>query len=335
MASKRSIPTDLFWDEAFSEMSGETQSIFLGLVLGADDHGRGVASVKSLGRMLAKDPALIHAALAILQESEFVQCYQVEGKDYYHIRRWEEWETLNKPARSRYPAPPQTRSTKASPAFSEKAPQIPGKSETFSEKASENPRKSGVFSEKVLESPGKSGAFWENAGEAQKIRPEEEGKGREGEEEGEDCHTESKPANVLTFPTRDDDEIREKAVQTEPAAVTEAQVAGILRLPVTDALKRLVVEYASLPGLSLLGEADAAREWIQDAGRNKGRKSLTVAFFRSWLKRESEAIEQRRVRLRQAATGTTGASGSQQERRRLPSLMHLAEEDRVAKGGKG
>ncbi len=66
------------------------------------------------------------------------------------------------------------------------------------------------------------------------------------------------------------------------------QVAGILKLPVTDDLARVVADYLARPGLSLLGEADAAAEWIGDPKRNRKRQPMTPAFFRRWLKRETE-----------------------------------------------
>ena len=60
----------------------------------------------------------------------------------------------------------------------------------------------------------------------------------------------------------------------------------ILNLPVTERLQRVVADYLDDSSLSLLGEADAAREWIEDPRRNRKRKQLTPAFFRCWLKRE-------------------------------------------------
>ena len=45
-------------------------------------------------------------------------------------------------------------------------------------------------------------------------------------------------------------------------------MAAILKLPVTDDLARVVADYLARPGLSLLGEADAAVEWIADPKRN-------------------------------------------------------------------
>jgi hypothetical protein len=39
MAHSRSIPTQLFWDPAFSLLDSDTQIILLGLTLIADDEG--------------------------------------------------------------------------------------------------------------------------------------------------------------------------------------------------------------------------------------------------------------------------------------------------------
>src|SRR5262249_44005402 len=161
-------------------------------------------------------------------------------------------------------------------------------------------------------------------------------------DEGEQQPEAKATGKVLPFPkppeSFDSDSLRcsEKA-QGEPAAEIHAlvePVARILQLPVTDALSRLVAEYVCIPGLSLLGEADAAREWIGDSRRNKQRKSMSVAFFRRWLKREAEALARQRILLSQEiitlATGTTGAPPStdalKDARRRPPSLMHLADE---------
>ena len=66
------------------------------------------------------------------------------------------------------------------------------------------------------------------------------------------------------------------------------QVATILKLHITDDLARVVADYLAHPGLSLLGEADSAVEWIADPARNRKRQRMTPAFFRRWLKRETE-----------------------------------------------
>jgi hypothetical protein len=69
------------------------------------------------------------------------------------------------------------------------------------------------------------------------------------------------------------------------------QVAAILKIAVTEGLARVVADYLGDPSLSLLGEADAAREWIDDPRRNRKRQQLTPAFYRRWLKREHETAQ--------------------------------------------
>lgn len=94
----------------------------------------------------------------------------------------------------------------------------------------------------------------------------------------------------MPFPAASDDADDHdiKNAERDVIAVTK-QVAAILTLPVTERLQRVVADYLGDPSLSLLGEADAAREWIEDPRRNRKRKQLTPAFFRCWLKREHEA----------------------------------------------
>ena len=48
--------------------------------------------------------------------------------------------------------------------------------------------------------------------------------------------------------------------------------------------------------MSLFGEADAAREWIEDRQRNRKQQRLTPAFFRRWLKREQESCQRSHTR---------------------------------------
>lgn len=296
MAGKRSLPTDLFWDETFSGLDGDTQSIFIGLVLGADDHGRGPAGVMVLTRMLAKDPPIIQTALQDLDQAGFIQCYQVAGKFYYHITRWDEWETLNKPARSRYPAPPE-----------------PERAE-----ATEVSERSG----NALEIPGNSQASLESPAIPGKILSEAEAEENGKEEEAEGPKT---PRVVIPFPARADG----GKGRAEETMVQD--LAQILHLPVTPALARLVTEFEGKPGLSLSGEANAARAWI-DEPHNKRKKQtqMTVPFFRRWLQRSLTINTQEAARAdleTNQATGTVGRAGPA----RLPSLMHLDDDRR--KGG--
>ncbi|HEX9131116.1 MAG TPA: hypothetical protein VF844_02365, partial [Ktedonobacteraceae bacterium] len=103
------------------------------------------------------------------------------------------------------------------------------------------------------------------------------------------------PPNVVTFPAAHaaaddaDSHLSEKVLEETK------QVATILKLTVTDSLTRVVADYVHDPVISLLGEADAAREWIDDPERNRKRQRLTPAFFRRWLKREQESYQHRHV----------------------------------------
>src|ERR1019366_7067949 len=105
MARSRSIPTQLFWDPAFSLLDSDTQIILLGLTLIADDEGRGLAQTRFLVRQFDKDATLIEQALTTLTETGFLACYQIDNQRYYQHLHWQEWETLSKPTPSRYPAP--------------------------------------------------------------------------------------------------------------------------------------------------------------------------------------------------------------------------------------
>src|SRR6266852_903752 len=106
MARSRSLPLTLFEDPDFFERSSETQIILVGLVLGADDAGRGQAHVGLLARKLNKEVVQVEHALRELQTVDLLVCYQVERQHYYSLTRWQEWETLSRPTPSKYPPPP-------------------------------------------------------------------------------------------------------------------------------------------------------------------------------------------------------------------------------------
>jgi len=89
---------------------------------------------------------------------------------------------------------------------------------------------------------------------------------------------------------------------------TTLQLAHILKITANFALRRIAEEYLDNPLLSLLGEADAAREYIDDRQHNRKGQRMTPAFFRRWLKREHEDALLRHARSTQA-TGTAGPEG--------------------------
>ena len=156
---------------------------------------------------------------------------------------------------------------------------------------------------------------------------------------------EATPTNVVAFPTAstDIDIATIKAWSDNEVEQATRQVASILKLPVDNALKRFVADYARDPLLNIYGEADAAREWIEDAARNPARKLMSPAWFRTWLKREHEQALARQAQRAQPsppqATGTTGPNGtprtasSTQGATKPPSLMNLEQHYQSAMTG--
>src|SRR5579859_5591303 len=111
-------------------------------------------------------------------------------------------------------------------------------------------------------------------------------------------------SNVVSFPpSRPGGTSAEQRVEQ-----TTLQLAHILKITANFALRRIAEEYLDNPLLSLLGEADAAREYIDDRQHNRKGQRMTPAFFRRWLKREHEDALLRRARSTQA-TGTAGPEG--------------------------
>ena len=134
-------------------------------------------------------------------------------------------------------------------------------------------------------------------------KPVQEDEGEEEKEEESESESEEEaegaPPNVVPFPQL----TPPPAPPLSPEKRDEVtyQIASILKLTVNDALKRIVEDYAQDHTLSLFGEADAAREWVDDTRRNRKGQCMSNAFFRRWLKREHEDVLKQ-----QAATGTTG-----------------------------
>ncbi|HEY6410613.1 MAG TPA: hypothetical protein VIY29_24440 [Ktedonobacteraceae bacterium] len=321
MANKRCLPTRFFKDPDIMNLeSRDTQLILVGLVLMADDEGRELAHAKLLSRELDYPPEQIEAALFDLVANDLVVVYQVGRHRYYSLTRWGQWQTLSlaKITPSKYPAPPSKE---------ERTPpdETSGPPETASQNFPEFPR----------ENPGKSADFQHFPSQFKLSESNSsEGEGNEREP----------PHNVVTFPsgrrdgttTTSTDEKQCSDQRRRDAQHITQEAAAILNLPANDALVRIVEDYQHDPLLHLLGEADAAREYIDDPRRNRRGQRMSPAFFRRWLRREHEDAERRQSPPHvTAATGTLGGMGGTTSpapspgtaRPVLPrSLMHLADQ---------
>jgi DNA-binding transcriptional ArsR family regulator len=253
------VPTNYFKDPDILSLSlREHRQILLGLILFADDEGRESAHTSLLSREMGDyTPDEIEVALADLVENNLIVLYQVGKHRYYSLTRWNRWQTINKKRMtpSRLPAPPLCEDQTATSNVPEDSGGIPASAVQVQEDSGEL---SAQF--KLIESNLSDG---------------------EGEE--------SDTTNIVRFPADN------AAVFSEDITALATDIAPILHIDGTLALLRIVSDYANTPGLSLLGEADAAREWIDDRTRNRKGQRMTPAFFRRWLKKEVEAMQHRQT----------------------------------------
>jgi hypothetical protein len=281
MASKRCLPTRFFKDADIMNMSKDAQLILVGLVLLADDEGRELAHPRLLSREIDYPPERIEAALQELVENDLVVLYQAGKHCYYSLTRWNQWQSISsqKMTPSKYPAPPELVSVDV-PITVDASPSDTHPSEGSVAAAQQSPE--------FPRNPQR------NAGENRESSTQlnlSESKSSETKiiEDDQEAHP---PPNVVPFPAARADSADDKTNNIDKAVLEATrQVAVILGVAVSDGLARVVADYLGDPSLSLLGEADAAREWIEDPRRNRKRQEVTPAFFRRWLKREHEASQ--------------------------------------------
>lgn len=268
MAAKRSIPTTLFASPDFFELSTDTiRLVVIGIILDADDEGRGSAHPRLLARKLDKRPEDIEQALAEMESHGILRSYEVSGRIYYVLLHWHKYQVLSKPTPSNFPPPPQERPTNAI-----YAPGIPEQSRASAE------------------SPGES--FPEGEEEEKEEHEEERNKGEGSPTPG--------MSNMLPSASNSSND---SSPSLEKKSVDIDQVAFYLHLPITTDLKAIVGEFLQTPTLSLIGEAIEARSWVDDPRRNRKGKQMTPAFYRRWLKRSrgDYASEQKIVQAQPSA----------------------------------
>jgi len=109
MATCRDVPTTLFSSHGFFEWSSNTTCLMLiGIILDADDEGRGSAHSVVLARTLHQEVDQIENALVELEQHRTLQCYEIAGQRYYILCHRHTYQATKKPP-SPYPAPPAER----------------------------------------------------------------------------------------------------------------------------------------------------------------------------------------------------------------------------------
>lgn len=111
MARKRMISPEIWESQDFSQLSDLSKIVFISLFSHADDEGRGRADtgfVKSMTFPYDENRRVadIKSALSEIARCMSVQFYSVNGSEYYFMTSWKKWQKVEKPSKSKLPAPP-------------------------------------------------------------------------------------------------------------------------------------------------------------------------------------------------------------------------------------
>lgn len=106
----RTVKPEWLEDERLAFASPAARVASIGLILVADDFGRGRANVAWLrGQIFPGDETLeqTRAALRELERLRFVVLYEVDDQAYFAVRNWAKHQRVDKPGKPRVPAPPE------------------------------------------------------------------------------------------------------------------------------------------------------------------------------------------------------------------------------------
>lgn len=111
MARKRMISPEIWESQSFSLLSDLAKIVFISLFSHADDEGRGIAKPTYIMNTTFpydenRRVADIKKALSEIALKMSVQFYNVNGNEYYVMQRWERWQKIDKPSKSKLPPPP-------------------------------------------------------------------------------------------------------------------------------------------------------------------------------------------------------------------------------------
>ena len=111
MARKRMISPEIWESQDFSQLSDVAKIVFISLFSHADDEGRGRADPTFIKNITFpydenRRVADIKSALSEIARCMSVRFYSVNGIEYYIMKSWERWQKVEKPTKSKFPAPP-------------------------------------------------------------------------------------------------------------------------------------------------------------------------------------------------------------------------------------
>ncbi len=115
----RTIKPEWLEDELLASAPDHVRMLSVGLILMADDHGRGRASVNFVAGDVwryDRSPEVltkVREGLNWLSRIRFIRLYEVDGQSYFEIRNWQKHQKVQHVGKERVPAPPATSSAES------------------------------------------------------------------------------------------------------------------------------------------------------------------------------------------------------------------------------
>jgi hypothetical protein len=106
MAIARMLPINLFFIPDFMDLDHVSKLAYIGLILHADDDGRGYIHLRGLSHATDLRDTEVESSLLQLEEKGLVLVYVVDNKEYYYITGWFDMQSIRHPHASILPAPP-------------------------------------------------------------------------------------------------------------------------------------------------------------------------------------------------------------------------------------
>ena len=111
MARKRMVDPHIWESFSFAELSDLAKILFISLISHADDEGRGIAGAAYIRNMTfphdeTRRVAEVQKALSEIALHTSTQFYQVDGREYYCLLNWTDYQKVDKPSKSKLPPPP-------------------------------------------------------------------------------------------------------------------------------------------------------------------------------------------------------------------------------------
>lgn len=106
MARKRMIDPEIWTDARFAFLSDSAKVLYVGMISQADDEGRIELSPEqfSLRICVGKKPCEVVSALVEVLETKLVLAYEQSGALYAYHPKWNEYQKVSHPTKSRFPS---------------------------------------------------------------------------------------------------------------------------------------------------------------------------------------------------------------------------------------